>query len=130
MRLALVCVSFLFLTLSVATAQTGDGMIVAQAEVTVGTYETYFYGDDFNLQKYLVGDIDILPGGRYRFLKKTGTYSLTGGEVTWHDGPLQGVVTHYKTTGRKKPALVIPRAENRVRGVDMTVTADIWGYLR
>lgn len=131
MRQVLISISFLFLSLTVvAYAQNSSGVMVAQAGVVTGTYETYFYGRDYNLQKYLVSDIEIMPAGRYRFDNKEGTYTLNGDSVIWNDGPLQGVVTVYKTKGRKKPALVIPRAQNRARGVDMATTSDIWGYLR
>lgn len=104
-------------------------MYVAQAGVPTGTYETYFFGYNYSLEKWLGGDIEILPGGAYRFQNENGTFRQSGGDVIWDSGPLKGVVARYKLDSGGKPAIVIPRAENEARGNKMAVS-DIWAYLR
>lgn len=96
-----------------------------------GVYETYFFGFNYTLEKWLGGDIEIHPGGRYVFQDEAGRYTLDGetDRVIWQDGPLEGTYARYQLDGDGKPAIVLPREENEAADRELAVS-DIWAYLR
>ena len=48
----------------------------ATGAMATGTYETYFWGNDSALNKWLAGEIVIAPGNRYTFQRESGRYGL------------------------------------------------------
>lgn len=97
-----------------------------------GTYETYFYGFDYNLNKWLRGDIILLKGNNYRLSEENeiGKYQFDAGKqrVYFLSGPLKNVFAT-TTLSSKLPAIVLPKKENKAQKVELAVS-DIWAYYK
>lgn len=102
----------------------------AQAELPAGTYEPYFTGHGGTLEYWLGGDLRLEPGNRYEFQNEAGRYGWdeASGRVVFTGGPLDGVHAMRKESDGR-PAIVIPRKENRAMGIELAVS-DPWFYLR
>ncbi len=108
---------------------------IAQTKVSKlpeGTYQTYFYGYNYSLNKWLRGDIILLPGNTYKMSneKVTGKYRFDEAKQRLYflSGPLKNV---YATTriSSHQPAIVLPRKENKEQNIDLAVS-DIWAYYK
>ena len=97
-----------------------------------GTYETYFYGFDYNLNKWLRGDIILLKGNKYRLSEENtiGEYQFDAQKqrVYFLSGPLKNV---FATTAisSKLPAIVLPKKENKAKKIELAVS-DVWAYYK
>ena len=100
-----------------------------RATIPAGVYETYFFGYDFALSKWLAGDITIGTGGSYQFQNKTGRCyrDPASGRVVWESGPLKGVYALYRPEKDGNPCIVIPKKENKAAGRELAAT-DISAY--
>lgn len=108
-----------------------DAPSTAAGTIPSGTYETYFYGTNAALNKWLAGDIIVQAGGRYRFQGEVGAYGYDAASkrIVFRSGPLQGAFARLaQSSGRA--AIVLPKKENEAAGRDLQIVSDIWGYLK
>lgn len=101
-------------------------------KLPVGTYQTYFYGWDYQLNKWLRGDIILLSATTYKLSdeKEVGKFNFDAARqrVYFLSGPLKNVFAKTAVSS-KKPAIVLPKKENKEQKIELAVS-DVWGYLK
>lgn len=102
------------------------------ANLPTGTYQTYFYGWDYQLNKWLRGDIILLTSTTYKLSdeKEIGRYRFDANQqrVYFLSGPLKNVFAKTALSSNK-PAIVLPKKENKAQKTELAVS-DVWAYLK
>ena len=102
------------------------------SNLPVGTYQNYFYGWDYQLNKWLRGDIVLLSANTYKLSdeKEVGQYKfdVANQRVHFSSGPLKNVFAKTSTSSNK-PAIVLPKKENKAQKIELAVS-DVWAYFK
>jgi hypothetical protein len=102
------------------------------SKLPTGTYQTYFYGFNYSLNKWLRGDIILLSSDTYKMSaeKAIGRYKFAPGErrVYFFSGPLRNVYAKIALSSHQ-PAIVLPKKENIAQNIKLAVS-DVWAYYK
>ena len=102
------------------------------SHLPIGTYQTYFYGYNYSLNKWLRGDIILLSEGTYKMSneKEAGNYKFDkeNQRVYFLSGPLKNVFAKTAISSNQ-PAIVLPKKENKAQKIELAVS-DIWAYYK